>query len=218
MKNQELNLVELLKDCPKGTKFYTPICGVVEFVTTGGILAPNYPIKTTNNIDEYYFTKEGYFHMNGTPECLLFPSKDQRDWNLWKEEQNKKENPFKVGDYVINNRDDSLNIITRVIDKDNVEARFTNSIINMYLAIAYLTKIDKYPIERFQPFDKVLCRHSDKDKWKADFFSHINTGDREYPFYATFNFRYCIPYNLETKHLVGTTEKAPEFYINWKEE
>lgn len=68
--NEELNLITLLKDCPKGTKFYSPICGVVEFVTIGGIFATNYPIKTTNNIDDFYFTKEGYYNMKGTPEVL----------------------------------------------------------------------------------------------------------------------------------------------------
>lgn len=219
MKNEELNLAELLKDCPKGTKLYTPICGVVEFVAIGGICAPNYPIKTSNNIDDYYFTKEGYFHMNGTPECLLFPSKDQRDWNVWKTEHDKKkENLFKIGDHAIDKNNDIV-VITKITDSDLGMVKLIDSEFDNYSQdLSNLTKIDKYPIGRFQPFDEVLCRHSDKDKWKAHFFSHINTGDREYPFYATFAYRYCIPYNTETKHLVGTTDKAPEFYINWEEE
>ena len=30
-------------------------------------------------------------------------------------------------------------------------------------------------------------------------------------------YRHCIPYNDETKHLVGTTEEAPEFYRYWED-
>lgn len=219
MKNEELNLAELLKDCPKGTKFYSPMFGYVflSAVKTNKIeiiIQDDDKVKTTTSVKV-----NGYFNNNFSDgECMLFPSKDQRDWNVWKAEQDKKqENPFKVGDYVIDKRDNTLNIITRVIDKDNVEVRFIDSITSIHLTTDNLTKIDKYPISRFLPFDRVLCRYSDKDKWKAHFFSHIDTGNRDYPFYATFSFRHCIPYNSETEHLVGSTDKAPEFYINWEE-
>ena len=30
-------------------------------------------------------------------------------------------------------------------------------------------------------------------------------------------YTYCIPYNDDTKHLVGTTEEAPEYYRYWKD-
>ena len=29
--NENIDLTKILKDCPKGTKFYTPICGEVSF-------------------------------------------------------------------------------------------------------------------------------------------------------------------------------------------
>jgi hypothetical protein len=213
MKNEELNLVELLKDCPKGTKLYSPICGELKLAATISSVY-DYQIKTTANSNYYYFTKEGYYETSGTPECLLFPSKDQRDWNVWKEKQDKKsKNPFKVGDYVIDNRDILYKII-EFIRKDLVLIKNLTKFTSSDASINNLTKVDKFDPKWLKPFDKVLCRHSDKDKWNAHFFSHIDTGDREYPFYATFAYRYCIPYNAETKHLIGTTEKAPEFYIN----
>lgn len=28
---------------------------------------------------------------------------------------------------------------------------------------------------------------------------------------------YCIPYNDDTKHLVNTTDEAPEYYRYWEE-
>lgn len=225
MKNEELNLVELLKDCPKGTKFYTPVCGEVEF---GKIIEEdNFPIQLKTDTIWHTFTKEGYYSKIGTPECLLFPSKDQRDWNVWEQEQDKKKAClFKIGDHVIDNRDNTINIITRVIDKDNVEARLIEGNISMHLTTANLTKIDKYPIECFKPFDRVLVRNQDEVDddfgeynytWNVDIYSYYKKIDLEHICIGG-QFLHCIPYNEETKHLVGTADKAPEFYINWEEE
>lgn len=81
---------------------------------------------------------------------------------------------------------------------------------------------EKNDIERFdpstlKPFDKVLVRDNRTDRWCCNFFSHIN----EYILYsyvcAGFGFKKCIPYNDDTKHLVGTTDEAPEYYRYWKD-
>lgn len=215
MKNEELNLAELLKDCPKGTKLYSPICGAVELVAT---LSPvyDYQIKTTANHNYYYFTREGYYETSGTPECVLFPSKDQRDWNVWKAEQNKNKNPFKVGDYVIY-RNNLIHIITRIIDNNNVVANFINSTISTRLGTADLNKIDKYPIEHFKSFSPVLVRNSSSTKWTASYFSHYENPTHKFAANGRY-YEQCVPYNEETKHLVGTIKEAPEFYINWQEE
>ena len=80
--NENLNLVEILKDCPKGTKLYSPIFGDVNFQLIDKY-AFNHPIRvrTDKNYIEY-FTADGryYFQYNGG-ECVLFPNKDQRDWS-----------------------------------------------------------------------------------------------------------------------------------------
>jgi hypothetical protein len=55
-----------------------------------------------------------------------------------------------------------------------------------------------------KPFDKVVVRCGEADKWSIDFFSYkvsngyICTGDAW--------FGYCLPYNEETAHLLGTTD------------
>ena len=55
-----------------------------------------------------------------------------------------------------------------------------------------------------KPFDKVIVRCSEADRWSIDFFSYkvhngyICTGDAW--------FGYCLPYNDETAHLLGTTD------------
>ena len=77
--NENLNLVEILKDCPEGTKLYSPIIGEVEFKR---IKYCEYPIVTCskNGNRILSFTKEGLFFSEG--ECImLFPSKNQRDWS-----------------------------------------------------------------------------------------------------------------------------------------
>lgn len=59
----------------------------------------------------------------------------------------------------------------------------------------------------FKPFDKVLVRDSNDHEWKAGIFSHYSEGVN-YPFICIgCGYGYCIPYNEETKHLLGTTDK-----------
>lgn len=59
----------------------------------------------------------------------------------------------------------------------------------------------------FKPFDKVICK-SDYSEWMADMFSHV-TKDGLFACIGCI-WKYCIPYNEKTKHLLGTTD-------NWEE-
>ena len=167
--NENLNLVEILKDCPKGTKLYSIAYGDVEFEKITG--SKVYPILI--RIDEYHtasFTADGRIYANYNGECTLFPSKEQRDWS-----------------------------------------KFT----------APWLKKDKFGPKTLQPFDKVLVRITKDGIWCATFFSHY---DKEvkwgyYQFVTTSSKSYsmCIPYNDDTKHLVGTKEEAPEYYRYWED-
>nr|DAH43492.1 MAG TPA: hypothetical protein [Caudoviricetes sp.] len=56
----------------------------------------------------------------------------------------------------------------------------------------------------FKPFDKVVVRDTEYSTWCADLFSHIDEDYRYACVGATWSF--CIPYNEETAHLLGTTE------------
>ncbi len=74
--------------------------------------------------------------------------------------------------------------------------------------------------ERFDPktlkaFDRVIVYGENKG-WFCTIFSHI--GEGEYPYNtASGNYDWCIPYNDDTKHLVGTTDDAPEYYRYWED-
>ena len=160
--NENLDLTKILKDCPEDTKLYSPLYGDVELVEVDN--DGNFPIlvRLSNNAIES-FTKDGRLFIDYDGECMLFPSKDQRDWSK-----------FEI-------------------------------------------KKPKFDPKTLKPFDKVLIRDSKYEEWRCNIFSHIyNRGD--YHFRTIFAYyAYCIPYNDDTKYLVGTAEEAPEFYRYWEE-
>lgn len=81
------------------------------------------------------------------------------------------------------------------------------------LAIQLKEEKPKFDPKTLKPFDRVLVRDIAENPWLCTLFSHIEKED----FICTSSFwKCCIPYNEDTKHLVGTTEEAPEFYNIWK--
>ena len=66
--------------------------------------------------------------------------------------------------------------------------------------------VDLKPKCEFKPFDKVLGRNEKDDVWEAELFSHYRE-ESQYPFCCIgFSRKYCIPYNEDTAHLLGTTD------------
>ena len=165
--NENLNLVEILKDCPAGTQLYSPVYEYVELVSVSLVECAKYPIKIK---DRYGvsdgITKDGRIYEEFQGECMLFPSKEQRDWSKFKVKSNK----------------------------------------------------SKFDPTTFKPYDKVLARDGNLGNWKNLLFSYIIERETSYP-YLCLNerYKYCIPYNDDTMHLVGTSEEAPEFYRYWED-
>ena len=87
MSNENLNLVEILKDCPVGTKLYSPIFGEVEFDKID--IHSDHPIHVLCKYGDDSFTKDGRMFSHYDGECMLFPSKDQRDWSKFKHKKPK---------------------------------------------------------------------------------------------------------------------------------
>ena len=77
-------------------------------------------------------------------------------------------------------------------------------------------KVEKFDPKTFQPFDKVLGRDTNDNCWIALFFGHIGKGSHR-AVCGYFSWTQCIPYNEETKHLVGTSDDCPEYYKWWEE-
>lgn len=251
--NENLDLTEILKDCPKGTKLYSPALGecVLEEVTSN----KKYPIKViykliNNDTSFDYFTKNGYLVSNIlNVECMLFPSKDQRDWSKW-------HRPFILGDVVMYNDDqfaifekyikypeddgliryyvyydaenDDLDTeggqayVKRLATKEEKEKFFQAIKDNGYTWNAETKTLEKLKKEKFdpktlQPFDKVLVRPFDDRPWAIDFYSCYDEYEKRAICTGVVYYDYCIPYNEDTKHLVGKMDTAPEFYRYWEE-
>lgn len=80
-----MNIAEILKDCPKGTKLYSLVHGECELVYVNDSPNVSYPIITKVGDVECSFTKDGLVYREYTTgECMLFPSKYNRDWSTFK--------------------------------------------------------------------------------------------------------------------------------------
>ena len=84
-----MNIAEILKDCTKGTKLYSPLCGecLFEYIHSELIIISTSDGKTLT------FHNNGKYHQMDNAECLLFPSKENRDWSKF-------QRPFDDGDVI----------------------------------------------------------------------------------------------------------------------
>lgn len=168
--NKTLNLCEKLAGCPKGTKLWSPLFGECRFVALGDDLEITYPdecvVITCDEMGSTYFDKHGHY-FDSSEECLLFPSRENRDWDSWE---------------------------------------------------CPKPKPERFDPETFQPFDRMLVRDEDDDIWRCDFFERLKKEGCSSPVAALVaSWMFCIPYNDDTKHLLGTTDDAPEYYRWWED-
>ena len=77
-------------------------------------------------------------------------------------------------------------------------------------------KKEKFDPNTLKPFDKVLVKLSNDDIWIADFFSYYDKLEKYMKYVCVTHLAvFCIPYNDDTKHLLGTNKEAPEYYRYW---
>ena len=161
--NENIDLTKILKDCPNGWKFYSDKYGEVTFWGFSDLV---YPIQLNTKNNGAKLLSEKGEEIIGNGKCILFPSKDQKDWN-----------------------------------------KFT----------APWYKNEKFDPKTLNPFDRVLVRDEVDSNWRCDLFSYI-AKCMYYPYRCVGgSYIYCIPYNDDTKYLVGTKEEAPEYYRYWED-
>lgn len=82
--NENLDLVEKLKNCPKGTNLWSPLFGEVIFneIVPSSLYPIRMSAKTDFGLKNVSFTKCGKHYCSYSDgECMLFPNKNQRDWD-----------------------------------------------------------------------------------------------------------------------------------------
>lgn len=76
---------------------------------------------------------------------------------------------------------------------------------------------NKFDPKTLKPFDKVLVRQYDVSTWCADFYSYYDEAEDYAECTGGIHYNFCIPYNDDTKHLVGKSKDAPDFYRYWED-
>lgn len=96
-----MNIAEILRKCPKGTKLYSPVFGEVELAKV--CYYGEYPITCITKNGVYcLFTSDGMLFCNySDTECMLFPSKEQRDWSKFGVTDQESKHQFKPFDKVL---------------------------------------------------------------------------------------------------------------------
>ena len=164
MNDKELNLCEILKDCPKGTRLWSPVYGNVYLKEIKQCSGAPIRLEAVGFPDISVYPDGRFYDIEGT-ECIIYPSKESRDWSTWK-------NPKQ--------------------------------------------KVERFDPKTFEPFDKVLVREDDEDCWLPTFISYFDRWLKKIITVSDQAYSRVIPYNDDTKHLIGTCDEAPEYYRYWE--
>ena len=238
----EMNILEIIKKCPIGTKLYSPICGECEL---DRILDNTFNVASGKTI--FTFLYDGRYSLSG--ECCIFPSKENRDWNKFQIF-----NTYKNGDviyFITETKNKYITIFKNIKDNDlcshaMLDIKTGGFCKTIYTGICYIkehrlsteeeketlfeqiennsfewneqTKTleklikDKFDITTLKPFDKVLVRNYIHEEWNIEFFRRRNDEKRFETLIGIYN--QCIPYE-SNEHLLHKTDECDNYYKNW---
>ena len=169
--NENIDLTKILKDCPKGTKFYSLVFGEETYFKGVSLYQGNpRPVFIYGKYGEghdFCLSRKGHPHADDYGECCIFPSKEMRDWS-----------------------------------------KFT----------APWLKKERFNPKTLKAYDKVLV-NNENNTWQVELFSHMcQYGPNNWYYQCAGDYYYrCLPYNDDTKYLLGTKEEAPDFYRYWED-
>lgn len=257
MSKQEINISKILSHYAVGTKLYSPVIGNVTLVEVYNSDSGSdmFLVKGQNdqgsNIDLEFCPNGHFFYATPNAECLIFPSREMRDWSkfawqrgnvlvsnngkveviferfnddeytsflgrhylLSKEdghcEYKSKQHIFKTKDFNLETEDAAQNFIKFIEEKnggkfnletlefEKVQIQFKDNASNP--SIPCLLK----------PFDKVLVRDWENQKWHCNIYSHYSCNSHYPHVCADGGYKFCIPYE-GNEHLLGTYKGVDE--------
>lgn len=232
--NENINLVEILRDCREGMQLYSPIYGNVKLLEV--VKERNYPISVTLVTGKLVqFSSSGRItELYPQAECTLFPSKEQRDWRkFWKKgdlltKDDAPDEIFRFDGY----QDETymkFKIYSMKLDGERLIFTFHGTDLTPWKLASedyikeFFAKLDELPskvenveyvpksldqenksVQHFNPYDMVLVRDYDYERWSCGLFSHLVNDE----YYICLNgvARYqCIRYE-GNEHLLGTAK------------
>ena len=254
--NENLNLVEILKDCPKGMELD---CTMFDNVTFAGVVENRvFPIRIiVGGGTTMVLTKYGQYTDDDFAKCVIFP-KGETTWEGFVPPHK-----FKDGDilsyqnarlshrtiyiyryhkrlntsyYVALSFDpkkslmicnkgglalNGYNDTVRFATEEEKQKLFKAIKDNGYKWNAKTKTLEKLVKPKFDPktlkaFDRVICKNK-FNTWRCEFFSSYMEGYSYPNVCVSGSYTHCIPYNEDTKHLVGTDDEAPEYYRYWED-
>jgi len=215
------NLLELLKaNNGLGKSYYSPTFGEVILDEDNGKLVFTDADDNLGECPDYVKTlyDDGKWSPDG--ELMVFPSKDQRDWDVWAAQQ--AQNIYYVGAYVKYNGNDKklTNSQWRIADIQNSETGLIYHLNSAGASFKTLevtaeefkdfVKVKTFDATELKTFDKMLVRSKYQGAlWHTAHLDYILDGKA-----IAYNSTWCyiVPFNKETENFPGTTTNIPEFY------
>ena len=153
----KINIAEILRDMPEGTKLHSPLFGKCEYIS---VVDSEYPIvikaQSKDGAISRFLMKDGrYFDGYEDTECLLFPSDKMRDWSKF----------FKRGDVLVDSDLETAVVFDSWANDDYTE---------------FNTTIDYYKISDKWGKEDICCTglfHKATDEERAEF---IATAEKYY--------------------------------------
>lgn len=227
-----VDIREIVKEYPRGTEFYSIICGTCVFdcINDDGVIVlhPINKIAAEILVDRkgrycgskgIYTTHTGYEGLEYMSECTLFPSKNNRNWKslTWKEgdilrkvsksclsrgEREECEFSHFIGSKF--NRFKTAWTFNYTLDNGAMNVEECNP--NDWKFVRHSENVEKDKNE-VKPLDVVLVRNSEKNKWICSILNRIEKG-YDFPYVTNIgNFKYCITY-VKNEDLKGTTNNV----------
>ena len=187
-------ILEIIKNMPKGTPLFSTMHGEGNFreVRKGADFPIMLNVKDDDGVEDVAaFTKDGrYYKAYKDAECVIFPSKEVRDWSRWAEVL------VKDGDIVLHKSGRVVKFDHRSMDCDDIvrfasEEEAAEQAMNDASGCKSNEVKPKY-CKIFKPFDKVLVADHKTQRLIPRLFSCIQGN----LFYCQdgHGYKYCIPY------------------------